>query len=181
MIIFLCGLCLLSLWHNVGFEFEVSIYTVPYCVILCHTVPCLDCHIVPCRPELNLCLRRKSHFQENGHHYFLRSISNILNKINRFSTAGEVRGISMKIGIGEIYEKKNNYLTSSVLIRNWFFFICYQVQRKKLLQGTLHGSCILWHAWSPHMISYSFSLCLLFFTFPLILHSFCVFSFIWRH
>jgi len=23
------------------------------------------------RPELNLCLRRKSHFQENGHHYFL--------------------------------------------------------------------------------------------------------------
>ena len=173
--IFLCGLCLLSLWHNVGFEFEVSIYTVPYCVILCHTVPCLDCHIVPCRPELNLCLRRKSHFQENGHHYFLRLSSNLLNKTNRFSTAGEVRGISMKIGIGEIYKKnKNNYLTSSkklciwivvkfwnyvssVLIRNSFFFICYQVQRKKLLQGTLHGSCILWHAWLPHMISYSFT------------------------
>ena len=87
---------------NLKFPFT-HCHTVPYCVVLCHTVPSLDCHIVPCRPELNLCLRRKSHFQENGHHYFLRSSSNLLNKTNRFSTAGEVRGISMKIGIGEIY------------------------------------------------------------------------------
>ena len=124
--IFLCDLCLLSLWHNVGFEFEVSIRTLShcaYCAILCHTLPyfailchtlsyfAVLCYTLPCRPELNLCLRRKSHFQENGHHYFLRSISNLLNKINRFSTAGEVRGISMKIGIGEIYKKKQQQLS----------------------------------------------------------------------
>ena len=132
--IFLCDLCLLSLWHNVGFEFEVSIrtlshcaycailchtlpyfallcHTLPYFAILCHTLPyfAVLCYTLPCRPELNLCLRRKSHFQENGHHYFLRSISNLLNKINRFSTAGEVRGISMKIGIGEIYKNQLFY------------------------------------------------------------------------
>ena len=51
---------------------------------------------------------------------FWGQVSNLLNKINRFSTAGEVRGISMKIGIGEIYKKKkNNYLTSSKKLCIW--------------------------------------------------------------
>ena len=93
-------------------SFHSHTVTLCHTAILCHTLPSLDCHIVPCSPELNLCLRRKSHFQENGHHYFLRSISNLLNKNNRFSTVGEVRGISMKIGIGEIFINKNNYYTS---------------------------------------------------------------------
>ena len=84
-------------------------HTLPYFAILCHILSyfAVLCYTLPCRPELNLCLRRKSHFQENGHHYFLRSISNLLNKVNRFSTAGEVHGISMKIGIGEIYKKQS--------------------------------------------------------------------------
>ena len=41
---------------------------------------------------------------------FWGQVSNLLNKVNRFSTAGEVRGISMKIGIGEIYKKKQTII-----------------------------------------------------------------------
>ena len=88
--------------------------TVPYCVILFHTVPCFAilCHAVPsfvtlCHAGQNwtFAWEGKVTSRKMVTITFWGQVSNLLNKINRFSTAGEVRGISMKIGIGEIYKK----------------------------------------------------------------------------